>query len=131
MRGWRRLLIAGLVELGRRARANQLGLKWYFDQIDPIQIVPYRGYGTPALIHLRGRVVEDKGITRHAVSRSGWRNLRDMYRRFDSHEIGGARVRAQFAGQQLETVADPNGYFAFRLLSSPSDTVLQDWHLIP
>lgn len=131
MRGWRRSLVASLVELGRRARANQLGLKWYFDQVDPIQIVPYRGYGTSELLHLRGRVVEDKGITRHAVARSGWRNLRDMYRRFDSHEIGGARIRAQFAGQQLETVADNNGYFAFRLLPSPSDAVLRDWHIIP
>jgi phosphatidate phosphatase APP1 len=131
MRGWRRLLIASLVELGRRARANRLGLKWYFDRVDPIQIVTYRGYGTPELMHLRGRVLEDRGITRRAVAGSGWRNLRDMYRRFESDEIGGARVRASFAGQQVETVADNDGYFAFRFVPQASDPAYRDWYNVP
>lgn len=131
MRGWRRLLIAGLVEIGRRLRANRLGLKWYFDQVDPIHIVPYRGYGTPELLHLRGRVLEDKGVSRRAVARSGWRNLRDMYHRFESDEIGGARVRACFADRQVETLADPHGYFAFRFTPPHLERERRDWHSIP
>lgn len=131
MRGWRRLLIAGLIEIGRRLRANRLGLKWYFDQVAPIQIVPYRGYGTPELLHLRGRILEDKGVSRRAVAGSGWRNLLDMYRRFEADEIGGARVRARFDDRQVETLADPHGYFAFRLAPRQQERDRYDWHTVP
>lgn len=131
MRGWRKLLIAGLAEIGRRLRADRLGLKWYFDQVEPIQIVPYRGYGTPELLHLRGRVLEDTGVARRAVAGSGWRNLLDMYRRFESDEIGGARVRARFDDRQVETLADPHGYFAFQFTPRQQGPDRRDWYTVP
>ena len=131
MRGWRRLLISGVVEIGRWLRANRLGLKWYFDQADPIEIVPYRGYGTPQLLNLRGRVLEDKGVSRRAVAGSGWRNLLDMYHRFESDEIGGARVRARLDERQIETLADPHGYFAFRLTLPELERESRDWYTVP
>ncbi len=130
LRRWRRRIIVHLARLGRMIRASRLGLKWYFDRARPIQIVPYRGYGSNEQVVLRGRVIEERRYSRYAVTTSGWRNLRDMYSRFETDEIGGARVRAYWEGQQFEVQADPDGYFAFSF--TPQKTVLDhhDWYAI-
>lgn len=130
MRAWWKQILTNIVAAGRHARARRLGLKWRFGQVTPLQILSYRGYGTPDTLLLRGRVLEDKGITRRAVATSGLRNLRDMYRRFDSDAIADAQVRAQIADQSLETITDHEGYFAFRLTPTLPLPVEQDWHEI-
>src|SRR5690606_4035632 len=40
-----------------------------------------------------------------------WENLLNMYRRFDTVEIGGARLRAQFHGHAVEGITDDEGYY--------------------
>lgn len=127
---WWRQLISDTVAAFRRARARRLGLKWLFGRVAPIQILPYRGFGTPDNLLLRGRVLEDKGISRRAVATSGLRSLRDMYRRFDSDEIADAQIRATLAGQTLETITDQEGYFAFRFHPTAVLPTAQDWHPI-
>lgn len=130
MLDWWRQFLSDTVAAGRRARAGRLGLKWLFGQVAPLQILPYRGYGTPDTLLLRGRVLEDKGITRQAIATSGLRNLRDMYRRFDSDAIADAQVRARLADQSVETITDHEGYFAFRLTPALALPVEHDWHEI-
>jgi phosphatidate phosphatase APP1 len=51
-----------------------------------------------------------------------------MVRRFASDEIPFARVRARFAGHELEAVADEEGFFdlCFELVSSPDSSTV--WH---
>ncbi len=103
-------------------------LKRRFELLDPFEILPYRGYGTSQALFLKGRVLEESGISRAGQSDTLWHNLRNMARRFASDEVAGARVRASFRGLEVETVADKEGFFEVRFplrepLEGPSD-----WH---
>ncbi|MBZ0293774.1 MAG: DUF2183 domain-containing protein [Anaerolineae bacterium] len=84
--------------------ANRLGR-------DPIMIQPYLGYGTSNRLYLKGRVLENKGVSPATDNDTLWKNLHNMYLRFASDEIAQARVNAAFEDQQITTVADAEGYF--------------------
>ncbi|WBO85957.1 App1 family protein [Hymenobacter yonginensis] len=92
-----------------RARAR-LGL------LHPLQLLPYRSYGTPTRLYVKGRLLTDKGITEPDASDSRLHNLLNMYRRFDSNEISGAQLLVQPAdGSQHPVVTDEEGYFTLNL----------------
>ena len=59
---------------------------------DPLQILTYRSYGTPSRLYVKGRVVEDKKIVKGSENDSILNNLLNMYRRFESDEIPGAKL---------------------------------------
>ena len=82
---------------------------------DPIQIVPYRGFGNSTTFFLRGRVLEDKKIGLSTDKDSAWRNLQNAWKRFESDEIGGARVRVSKDGIYQEVTTDSEGFFAVTL----------------
>lgn len=77
----------------------------------PIEIVAYRGYGTPDRLFLKGRVQEDRGIGPAAEADSVYRNLLNMYRRLKTNDIPYARVQARFGEVEQEAVADVEGFF--------------------
>ncbi len=92
------------------------------------EVLPYRGHGTDRRLFLRGRVLEEKGISRSMHDDTLWENLRNMVRRFASDEIAGARVRATFGGSEAYAVADDEGFFDISLdLASPPDAA-ESWH---
>ena len=62
-------------------------------------IVPYLGYGSAEKLLFGGRVLADEGFTPATSADHTWRNLINMYRRFESDEAPGARVRATFSGK--------------------------------
>ena len=96
-------------ELLTRTRAR-LGL------LHPLQLVPYRSYGTLSRLYVKGRLLTDKGITEPAASDSRWQNLLNMYRRFDSNEISGAQLSIRPAdGTEHAVVTDEEGYFTLNL----------------
>ena len=90
------------------------GIKNRLGWVEPVCILPYRGFGTPQSMSLRGRVLEDKQIGSPKRTDSWWTNLCNMYRRFDSDEIPGVRVRASYHDQVQETETDEEGYFEVR-----------------
>jgi len=81
---------------------------------DPIIILPYLGYGTRNKLTLCGRVLEDEGFRPSADADSRWRNLIRFWKRLESDEVPGARLRARGA----ETVTDREGYFHLELEGS-------------
>src|SRR5215210_1806758 len=83
--------------------------------LDPFEILPYRGHGTTTELFLKGRVLEESGITRAGRDDAVWKNILNMMRRFASDEVAGARVRASFEGSNVETTADLEGFFEVRL----------------
>src|SRR5690606_7422701 len=87
-----------------------------FNLFDPVQICAYRSYGSSKEIHVRGRVLEDKGITKSAENDSIWRNIINMYRRFESDEVPGAKLCITFEGKKYVTVSDEEGYFYFDII---------------
>lgn len=78
---------------------------------DPIRIVPYLGYGTPETLHLKGRVLQDEGIKLREENASLWKNLVNMYRRFETDEVSDVQVWIHVAGQQHYTVTNKEGFF--------------------
>ncbi len=119
MRRWRKVVTVGLYQVERQMDTFKFRLRKRFGRLNAVTILAYRGHGTPEMIYLKGRVIEQKWVaTVHTDS--AWRNLLNTYRRFASDEIGGARVRATFGGVARETVSDRGGYFEFALPPDPA-----------
>src|SRR5919199_2826458 len=78
---------------------------------DPLKILPYHGYGTAKKLFFSGRVIEDNGITASSDNDTLWQNLLNIYKRLESDEIPGARVRVSFQGQKQEVITDEEGFF--------------------
>ncbi len=98
-----------------RAKLRRIG-----DFDEDLTIVPYLGYGTADKFLLSGRVLEDKGAIASNGEDSRWENLQNMYRRFTTDEISGARVRARFQNVEREVVTDGEGYFNLELDTADS-----------
>jgi len=94
----------------------------------PAQILTFIGHGTHTVLYLRGRAIEDYSVVDARDTDSMWRNMLNMYRRFNSREIPYARVEATFAGKAYPVRADDEGYFNVRIeLDNPlPDDVI--WH---
>jgi phosphatidate phosphatase APP1 len=109
------LVVARAIE--ERFDAYRFRLKRRLGLLDPFEILPYRGHGTTRELFLKGRVLEESGITRAGRDDAMWKNALNMARRFASDEVAGAWLRASFEGLQVETTADVEGYFEvhFRL----------------
>jgi phosphatidate phosphatase APP1 len=127
---WRQRIKSEARVVEERFDTLRFRLKRRFGLLDPFEILPYRGYGTPREVLLKGRVLEEAGITRAGQNDTLWNNLRNMARRFASDEVAGARVRASIRGFEAETLADKEGFFEVRLqlpevLEGPSN-----WHSV-
>ncbi len=85
---------------------------------NPLMIIPYLGYGTPDKLLFAGRVLADEGFTPAGSADRTWRNLVNMYKRFESDEVPGARIRARFQGSENEVTTDEEGYFSFEIQPS-------------
>ncbi|MEQ9438649.1 MAG: DUF2183 domain-containing protein [Cyclobacteriaceae bacterium] len=90
---------------------TKFAIKKRFNLIDPVLIMPYRGFGNRSSVRLTGRILEDEGITPAMNTDSRWRNMVSMFKRFNSDEIPFARLRATFQGQTQDVQSDDEGYF--------------------
>jgi phosphatidate phosphatase APP1 len=88
---------------------------------EPLIIVPFLGYGNSDKFLLSGRVLEDKGEIISSEADGRRRNLFNLYRRFATDEVAGARVRAVFQGVEREVVTDEEGYFHLELETTETD----------
>ena len=87
---------------------------------DPLKIMPYRGYGTPEWIYLKGRVLESEGIAPRAKEDGVLKNALNMYRRFETDEIPHAKVKIRIGDQQQVLEANQEGFFETELtMQSP------------
>lgn len=100
---------------------------WRINGLGPIKIIPYLGYGSENFINLRGRVLEDKGITPSKDSDRIFNNLLNMYRRFESDEIPHARVLARFRDFEQQVMADEEGCFELKMQVDRLEAVDIGW----
>lgn len=98
---------------------------------DPIQIVPYRTYGTQRRMYIKGRVLEDKKITAAADKDTIFHNLLNMYKRFESDEVPGAILQVTLDKKPLQVTTDKEGYFVLDL--HPEEPIITEtlWHSVP
>lgn len=123
------LELATLAERGLDALKGRLAAK--LDRDDPLQILPYRGYGTAERMTLQGRVLQDEPVGKARREASIWRNLGDTWKRFESDEVPGVPVRARLGGWTGEAVTDEEGYFRFDISAAASGVALDPerlWH---
>jgi phosphatidate phosphatase APP1 len=113
MQTWKMRLLSIATHLDDAADNYVNRLKQRLGVNGPVQVVPYRTYGTPGRVYVRGRVLEDKKITAANENHHLFHNLLNMYKRFESDEVPGAILRLQLPGQQQETTTDKEGYFVF------------------
>jgi len=97
--------------LGPKSLLRRLARRWR----DPIIILPYLTYGTSQKLTVCGRVLEDEGFLPAADADTRWRNLMRFYKRLESDEVPGARLRARFLGAGTEGLSDDEGYFRLEL----------------
>lgn len=108
-------------------------LSWAVRQrlgVGPVQILPYRGYGTHQSITALARAVSDWRYHPAAPGDSTWHNIVNALHAFHTHEIPYARVRARFMDQEQIVTADEEGDIVviFDLDSPPpTDRV---WHYV-
>ncbi len=122
------LVVARAIE--ERIDAYRFRLKGRLGLLDPFEILPYRGHGTTRELFLKGRVLEEAGITGAGRDDAMWKNVVNMARRFASDEVAGARLRASFRGLQVETTTDVEGFFEVHFrLPEPLDGVAQ-WYQV-
>jgi phosphatidate phosphatase APP1 len=122
-----------LERLAHGVGKNLRGIKRSFDRrigkTERPHIVPYRGYGDAARILVMGRALRDPGLTEAAASDSWVKNLVNSYKRIETDELPGARVRVTFGGLTHELVADDEGFFRATLpLSTPPAPDAGYWH---
>lgn len=94
--------------------------------LDPVQLLAFRSFGTPTLLHVRGRVRERTGVEGTTEHSSLWRNVSNTLHRMESDEIPGARVRASLGGRTWETTTDGEGYFVLDV--EPDEPLEPGWH---
>ncbi len=83
-------------------------------QSDPILILPYIGYHSLTKLYLRGRVIEDEGIKDGADDRF-IRIILNNFRRFETDEIPGARLKLTYLGKSYELLTDEEGFYQLDL----------------
>jgi phosphatidate phosphatase APP1 len=105
-----------------------LELRKRFDSQDPLQIVTYRSYGTPDRLYVKGRVLKEKVISKATGPESLWKNIVNMYRRFETDEVPGAELLVTFQGKQHRVKTDEEGYFVLNLSSTTSFVTATIWN---
>lgn len=94
----------------------------------PARVEPYRSYGTPERVRVRGRVLHGEPPSAASPTDPWWVNLGNAYRRLGSAEVAGARVRIRFAGNVQEAEADDEGHFAADLEPAVPPDPARLWH---
>ncbi|MDQ4139913.1 MAG: DUF2183 domain-containing protein [Bacteroidota bacterium] len=130
MSDWKNIFVHSIGQIEEQFDDLTFKLRKRLNYFHPVQIVPYRSYGTQNRLYIKGRVLENKGIAQAQDKDTILNNLLNMYKRFESDEVMNARLKITFQGQVHEIVSDREGYFVLNIQPStplPLDNV---WHPI-
>ncbi|NJC27100.1 App1 family protein [Neolewinella antarctica] len=83
-------------------------LDWGNDK--PITVANYVGFGREDYLFLTGRVLRDRGIRRDERDKL-WDNISNNFKRFNSREIPGAKVKITWGDYTFERTTNDEGYF--------------------
>jgi len=109
MKGWKSRLPTAIDRADKLSDSVRARLRKITGFNHPLIIIPYIGYGTADKLLFGGRVLEGEGFTPATSADRTWRNLINMYKRFESDEVPGARIRARFQGIESEVITNDDG----------------------
>lgn len=113
MQNWKKKLVDTVIKLDDIFDKQVYRLRKRLGVIDSIHVYPFRTYGTPHHVYVRGRVLEDKKIASGSKTDHLFTNLLNMYKRFETDEVPGATLQLNLPGEQVQVVTDKEGYFVF------------------
>ncbi|HET9226205.1 MAG TPA: phosphatase domain-containing protein [Thermoanaerobaculia bacterium] len=108
---FKRAFLRAAVPVERGVDALKGRIASRFDRDDPLQILPYRGFGTPQKFLIQGRVLQDEPVGAAGENDTIWKNLGNTWKRFESDEVPHARLLVRGPGWERELAADEEGYF--------------------
>jgi phosphatidate phosphatase APP1 len=92
----------------------------------PLFVLPFRGYGTPARAVVKARVLEDRHVRPREQQRTLLRAAIASYKRYNTHEVPGARVQVTWGDKSWEGVTDEEGFLD--LWVPPPASARPGWH---
>src|SRR5688500_5414066 len=101
--------LAGVVEDG--VDLVRYGVRSSLGGERTLRVATYHTYGTPRQLRVAGRVLRDAPLSASVADAGAWSNLVATYRRFETDEVPGARVRVSVAGVVRDASADREGSF--------------------
>ena len=114
-----------LARVERLLDDGKIALKTRLQLWQKPEVQVFRGHGSPARLCVTGRVVEETG-TRGVGSDVGrLRAALNTFRRVESDEIPGSRVRVRVCDLEAEAETDHEGFFAVEL---DCDGAQPGWH---
>ncbi len=90
-------------------------------------ILPYRGYGNRHEFYIRGRVIEDTGLSQPDEADSIWQNLLAMVKRYASNGIADIEVCSDFGDMKRSCLTDEDGFFEINLPLNHPPLTLNEW----
>jgi phosphatidate phosphatase APP1 len=131
MANWKNVFIKSAAAIEDKWDDLRFGFNKRLGLNDPVQVVPYRTYGTARRVYIKGRVLEDKKIAAAGDKDTVLNNLLNMYKRFESDEVPGATLQVQLHNEAHEVTTDKEGYFVLNL--NPETPIINEqlWHPIP
>ncbi len=112
-RTWLHSAVVWLERIFDRLRRRVGGL--FIRRQRPLQVVPYRTYGTTERLEVRGRVLALRVTPAADVSDSWLRNVRRTVRSFLTYEVPDVPVQVTRGGEQAIGRSDEEGYFTIDL----------------
>lgn len=92
-----------------------------------LHILTYMTYANAEELYLRGRVLLNKNIEVNDRD-SVWKNLQNTYKRLNSVEVPGAKLKVSFSDTQQEFMSDEDGYFELPLRLKMPLPAEELWH---
>lgn len=113
----------------KKADKARLKIKEALNLFDPVILYPYRGYGNTKKAVVKGRVLEKESVIPEEgkVTGSFWQNLYKVFKRYESDEIPGVKIKGTFRGKEVITSTDNDGYFALEFGLGEED-LANGWH---
>lgn len=107
----RRYLQSAVIEADDYLDAARQRFHRVFRSQRPRHIAAYRGWGDASGVQMIGRLLAEKPEGGPGEADRWWDNLLDTYRRFESDEVPGERIKLQFGSHVVEVVTDHEGYY--------------------
>jgi phosphatidate phosphatase APP1 len=130
MSSFKRTLRKAGAEIEQSLDDLRFSLKRRLGYTDPLQIVPFRSYGTLNRLYVIGRVLEDKKLTKATENDTIFKNILNMYQRFESDEVPGAKIKITFQDQEYFATTGKEGYFVINVQSEKPIDWRDQWHEI-
>lgn len=118
------------LKLLRRSRIVRFAAKQALRLTEHPTLVVYPGHVAGGRLSILGRVLEDEGVFRAPHSNSTLRNLWLTFKRYETDEIGGARISWEGLGRSGEVKSDTSGYFRIQADGIGPDDAEGPWRPI-